>query len=430
MNLNTEEQAILKGEQGEILRKVLKSVVQYGDAFEAENLVPIDSDAHLVASIGTAILNPYLEMVDELVAAGIKTKDPFTVDPRPVDYENVKCSLLQRLVFVLMYRRQASYEEKLTQLGLENANAFTCTSYLPEVGNIPTKGDILAWSESSAVVFVNSVLGARTNRNSAGVDVLCNIVGKVPFFGLLTDEGRRATWLVEVKTSTLPNPQLLGSAIGIRVMEDVPYITGLEKYLGTGLSEATRDYLKDMGAAAATNGAVGLYHVEDITPEAVEQRRDLLVKEYEIYIIDDAELARVMQNYPVLWKKKDQKPKQCFIGCPHLSLRQVTLWVHQIIDAVQKSGNKRVAVDTILCAAPDVVNQFKIEYKKEYEQMKSSGVSLSSVCPLAYMNNPLSAKIPVVTNSNKLRGYTTARFFPDEDISKIIVTGTLPGGMV
>lgn len=97
----------------------------------------------------------------------------------------------------------------------------------------------------------------------------------------MTDEGRRAKWLVEVKTTKVPNAQVLGSAIGMKVVEDVPYITGLDRFLGAGLSPDTCDYLKDMGAASASNGAVGLYHVENITPEAVEEGRNLLVEGYQ-----------------------------------------------------------------------------------------------------------------------------------------------------
>lgn len=161
---------------------------------------------------------------------------------------------------------------------MKDSNAFTCACYLDEVGNIPKKGDILAWSESSAVVYANSVLGARTNRNSGVIDLLCGVVGRAPEFGFLTDEGRMADWIVEVRTSKTPEAQVLGSAIGMKVMEDVPYITGLDKHLGTRLTQDAKDYLKDMGAALASNGAVGLYHVDKLTPEARERKKALLKK--------------------------------------------------------------------------------------------------------------------------------------------------------
>ncbi|MBU7013830.1 MAG: DUF521 domain-containing protein [Theionarchaea archaeon] len=429
MELTQDEQDVLNGLHGETMRKVMKSVIAYGETFGARKLVKIDANPHLVLSASSGILGPYFEMVDELIAAGIKTTRPFTTDPRPMDFKNVKCSLLQKIIFRYMYAGQGDYEKKLIQLGLMNDRAFTCTSYLPEVGNTPQEGDISAWSESSAVVYVNSVLGARTHRNSAGIDLLCNIVGKVPFFGLVTDEGRRATWLVDVKTSNLPNPQLLGSAIGLRVAESTPFIIGLDRFLGRGLSETARDYLKDMGAAAATNGAVGLFHVENVTPEALKLQRNLLIKDHQTYVVDDAELERVMHSYPMQWKHADARPQLCFIGCPHLSLQQVRWWVHQIQNAVHEVRNSKVTVDTVLCAAPDVVELFKKQYSTEHEQMKTVGANLSSVCPLAQMNNPLSSRIAVITNSSKLRGYSSARFFIDEDILKIVTTGNVPGGV-
>jgi predicted aconitase len=277
MELSTEERDILDGKQGSTLQKALKSVVLYGETFGAKKLIPVDGPVHLVTSFGIPILKPVFAMMDELISTDLKTKDSFTVDPRPLDYENVKCSILEKVAFKVMYGKQKEYEEQLKKVGLKDKNAFSCTCYLPEVGNTPKKGDMLAWAESSAVVYANSVIGARTNRNSGVIELLCGIVGKAPEFGLLTDDGRKAKWLIEVKASKLPEAQVLGSAIGMKVVEDVPYILGLDRFLGSGLSDKTKDYLKDMGAASASNGAVGLYHVENVTPEAAEQKREQII---------------------------------------------------------------------------------------------------------------------------------------------------------
>ena len=103
----------------------------------------------------------------------------------------------------------------------------TCACYLPQVGNVPKRGDILSWAESSAVVYANSVLGARCNRNSGIIELMGSIAGFVPEFGLLTDDGRKADYVVEVKTSKKPEAQLLGSAVGMKVLEKVPYILSL-----------------------------------------------------------------------------------------------------------------------------------------------------------------------------------------------------------
>lgn len=419
MYLTEEEKGLLRGEKGEALRKAMESVVLYGDTFGAERLIPVNGPVHLVTSFGIPILEPVFDMMEELIEAGLRTEYSFTVDPRPLDYKNVKCSLLQKIVFRIMYGKQENYEKQLEKVGLKSEKAFTCTCYLPEVGNIPAKGDVLAWAESSAVVYANSVIGARTNRNSGVIELLSGIIGKTPEFGLLTEEGRKAKWLVEVKTAKLPNPQVLGSAIGMKVMEDVPYIVGLDQFLGKGIKEDTKNYLKDMGAASASNGAVGLYHVENITPEAVAQGRALLTEGYQTYVLDEDELERVMNSYPIMWKEPNAKPQVCFIGCPHLSLSQIYHWVEAIDRALEKSGKTKVKVRTILSAAPEVIEKFKQDMLY-YRKLISSGVSITSICPLMYMNNPLCAKQAVITNSNKLRTYTTARFYTDEKILEII----------
>jgi len=419
MNLTDEEKEILEGKKGETLRKAMESVVLYGEAFGAKRLVPVSGAVHLVTSFGIPILEPVFDMMDELIEEGLRTEKPFTVDPRPIDYENVKCNLIQKIVFKIMYGKQEEYEEQLRKVGLKNDKAFTCTCYLPEVGNIPNRGDILSWAESSAVVYANSVLGARSNRNSGVIELLSGIIGKTPEFGLLTDEGRKATWLIELKTTKLPNPQILGSAIGLKVMEDVPYIVGLDKFLGNGINDSTTDYLKDMGAASASNGAVGLYHVENITPEAVDSGKGLMAKEYKTYVIDDDEIKRVLESYPVMWKNKDAKPKICFIGCPHLSLSQVYQWTERIHNSLKEKGSSKVSIRTILSASPDVISKFK-EDVENYEKLMSTGVKITAICPLMYMNNPICSKQPVITNSNKLRTYTTARFYVDEEILDII----------
>ena len=356
-----------------------------------------------------------------LLDAGVCSEQKFSVDPRPID-KNVPANILQNLVFnKFMYTKQSFYEEQLKTLGLMDDKAFTCTCYMDEVGNKPKKDDVLSWAESSAVVYANSVLGARCNRNSGILDIMGSIVGYVPYFGLLTDEGRRASWVVRVETTKKPEAQLLGSAIGMKVMEDVPYVIGLDRYLGNELDDATCAYLKDFGAATASNGAVGLYHIDNLTPEAKEHGRDLILEGAREYVIDDAELERVKASYPVMWKNPDQKPKLCFVGCPHLSLEQLKTWTDNIEAALKENGREKIAIPTVLTAAPGVLEVFNTT---EYAQrLKSTGVITSYICPLMYMNNPLCKKMPVITSSNKLRTYTSARYYTDAEILSAITGG-------
>lgn len=303
MKLTEEQSAILGGSRGETMAKVMETLVRYGELFGADEMVPVTSKYnHLVTSFGLKALAPVYALMDQLIETGAISQQKFSADPRPLD-KNVPSSLIQDLVFKkFMYSKQDFYEAQLEKLGLMDKDAFTCTCYMDEVGNTPKKGDVLSWSESSAVVYANSVLGARCNRNSGIIDLMGSVVGYVPSFGFLKDEGRRADWIIEIKTTKKPEAQLLGSAVGMKVMEDVPYIKGLDKWLGGKLDDAAKTYLKDFGAATASNGAVGLYHVENITPEAVELGESLIKEDAKVYVIDDAELKRVYDSYPVIWK--------------------------------------------------------------------------------------------------------------------------------
>lgn len=422
MKLTPEQQEILNGSRGETMAKVMQTLVRYGELFGADEMVPVTSQYnHLVTSFGLKALGPVYQLMEQLLDAGAVSAQKFSADPRPLD-PNVPSSFLQNFVFKhFMYTRQDYYEKQLKKLGLMEPDAFTCTCYMDEVGNTPALGDVLSWSESSAVVYANSVLGARCNRNSGIIDLMGSIVGFVPSFGLLKDEGRRASWIVEIRTTKKPEAQLLGSAVGMKVMEDVPYIRGLDHWLGGTLDEAAKTYLKDFGAATASNGAVGLYHVENLTPEAVKHGDSLIRKDAKVYVIDDAELKRVYDGYPVIWKKKDAKPKLCFMGCPHMSLEQLISWTERVESALAAAGNRQVVIPTVFTAAPAVLKKFR---ETPYAaRLEKTGVVTSYICPLMYMNNPLSTSMPVITSSNKLRTYTSARYYTDDEILEQITRG-------
>ena len=422
MYLTPEQQGILDGAKGETMAKVMKTLVMYGEAFGADKMVPVTSDYnHLVTSFGLKMMKPVFDLMQQLIDAGVTSGQKFSVDPRPLD-KNVPANFLQNLVFnKFMYSKQADYEKQLDQLGLMDENAFTCACYLDQVGNKPKKGEVLSWAESSAVVYANSVLGARCNRNSGIMDIMGSIAGFVPHFGLLTDEGRKATWVIRVETTKKPEAQLLGSAIGMKVMEDVPYIYGMDKWLGTELDDTACTYLKDFGAATASNGAVGLYHMDNLTPEAKEQGSALIAEGAKEFVVTDAVLEETRKNYPVMWKNPDAQPKLCFVGCPHMSLQQLKDWTVAVEQGLKAAGNKKVLIPTVFTTAPAVKKQFE---QTEYAaRLQKTGVILSYICPLMYMNNPLCKSMPVMTSSNKLRTYTTARYFTEADILEKITKG-------
>ncbi len=421
MILTPEQQALLDGAKGETMAKVVKTLVMYGEAFGAQRMVPVTGKyGHTVISFGLKAIKPVYELYDQLLAAGLVSGQQFTADPKPLD-PKVPSTLLEDLVFKkIMYTDQKPYEAQLRKLGITSDDDYTCTCYLDQVGNKPQPGDVLSWAESSAVVYANSVLGARCNRNSGIIELMGSIAGFVPEFGLLTDEGRKADWIVEVRCDKRPEAQLLGSAIGMKVMEGVPYVKGLDRFLGSDLDEKACAYLKDFGAAAASNGAVGLYHIENLTPEAKAQGEALIREDAQTYVIDDAELARVQREYPVVWKNPDAQPQLCFIGCPHLTMSQLIDWSDRIEAALRAKGLSELTVPTVFTASTPVLRE--LEKTIYASKLRSYGVILSYICPLMYMNNPLCKKKAVITCSNKLRTYTSARYYTEAESLDIITT--------
>ena len=421
MILTPEQQAILDGSKGETMAKVMKTMVKYGEIFGATKMVPVTSEyGHLVLSFGLVFLGPVFDLYQQLIDDGCLSGQKFTCDPRPYD-PAVPQSPIAKIAAKGIYFSQNRYEKEMKQLGLLNDDSFTCTCYMPELGNVPKKGDVLSWAESSAVVYANSVLGARCNRNSGILELFGSVCGFVPYFGFLTDEGRKATWVVKLETTKMPDAQILGSAIGMKVMEDVPYVYGLDKYLGNELNDAAKTYLKDFGAATASNGAVGLYHIDGLTPEAVEMGESLIADGAKEYIITDEELQRVKDNYPVIWKNPDATPELCFLGCPHMSLQQLKDWTEKLEKGLAEAGNKKVSIPTVFTTSTPVLKEFK--KCPEYKKLTDMGVIISYICPLMYMDNPLCSGKAVITSSNKLRTYTTSRYYSNNEILEMLTKG-------
>ena len=131
--------------------------------------------------------------------------------------------------------------------------------------------------------------------------------------------------------------------------------------------------------------------------------------------------SRCNINYPVIWKNQQAKPKLCFMGCPHMSLHQLTDWTERIEQGLAAAGNQKVVIPTVFTAAPAVIERFNAT--PYAERLRKTGVIVSYICPLMYMNNPLSERMPVITSSNKLRTYTSARYYTDDEILLQITKG-------
>jgi len=430
MKLTKEEQAILDGKDGEEKAKLMKILVLFGNTFGAEKLVDLGGAPHSNMFIGAPYMSSMIKMLDECAKAGLKSYATYTVNPRPYDVYNVQNNAKDMTMIYEGYSLQWDLDYVHVRLGAPDLNYRTCACYLEEVGNAPEPGTNVAWAESSAVNYGNSVLGVRTNRNGAGMDLLQAILGKAPTFGLMTDEGRMAKWLVEVKTSKEPDWGAIGTAIGRKCVEDVPYVTGLDKYFEGGKVTADNLHqLKAMGSATASAGAVGLYHVDGVTPDAKEKGKKLLVKGYETYVIDDKEQARIIGTFENLWPEKDGDPTAAFIGCPHNSYHEVIKWGKLVTEALDKAGKKETAIPVYMFTPNVVRNRAIKEHGELISKMKQAGMTATNMCGVSYAGmKGFSDRVRGVTNSAKTRNYSTIRYFPDEVLVKIIVTGKIPKG--
>ena len=430
MKLTKEEQAILDGKEGKEKAKLMKILVQFGNTFGADELVDLGGAPHSNMFIGAGYMASMIKMLDECAKAGLKSYAPYTVNPRPYDVYNVQNNVKDMELIYEGYPLQKDLDYVHVRLGAPDLNYRTCACYLDEVGNAPEPGTYVAWAESSAVNYGNSVLGIRTNRNGAGMDLIQAMLAKAPKFGLMTDEGRKARWLVEIKTSKEPDWGAIGTAIGRKCVEDVPYVTGLDKYFEGGkVTPDNLHLLKAMGSATASAGAVGLYHVEGVTPDAKEKGHDLLVKDYQTYVIDDKEQKRIIDSFPNLWPEKDGDPTAAFIGCPHNTYHEVIKWGTLVTEALDKAGKEEAAIPVYMFMPNPVRDRAIEEHGELISKMKRAGMHATNMCGVSYAGmKGFSERMRGVTNSAKTRNYSSIRYFPDEILVQTIVTGKIPKG--
>ncbi len=429
MKLTKEEQGILNGSKGEEMAKVLKIIVEHGNAFGAEKLVDLGGRPHSSLYFGTGYMKSMINLLKECADAGLKSYAPYTVNPRPYDVYNVQNNAEDMLFIYEGYALNREVDYIHVRLGAPDQNFRSCVCYVDEIGNAPKPGTYVAWAESSAVNYGNSVLGIRSNRNATGMELLCAMAGKAPYFGLMTDEGRMAKWVIEVKTSKEPNWAVVGTAIGRKVVEDVSYITGLDKYFPKGVNNENMHLLKQMGSASAASGAVALYHVEKVTPEAKEKGRKLLAKGHKTYVIDDAEQARVLATFKNLWIEKNGDANAAFLGCPHLTYDELVKWGRMVTTSLDLAGKGKAAMPVYLFVSNPVRNRLVEEEGELASRMKRAGMRATNMCMVTYASmKGFSEKVRGVTNSGKCRNYSSLRMFPDQTLVEIIVSGKIPKG--
>ena len=299
MYLNKDEEKILNGEQGDVMERMFRLLVRLGDIYGADKMIPVGSVQ--VAGVSyKSIGDPGMEFLEDMASKNAKVQVITFLNPAGMDLENWE---------------NIGFPKDFATNQLRIMNAFksmgivvtsTCTPYL--AGNLPRFREHIAWSESSAVSFSNSVIGARTNREGGPSALAAAICGRTPNYGLHLWEKRQPTIRINVNVTLDFNSDYgaLGYFIGKQVKNKIPYFTGIQN--------ANTDHLKALGAAMAASGAVALYHVEGLTPEAD------LVETKGLETIDVSQ-KDINETYEKLNTGKD--PDIVILGCPHASLREI-----------------------------------------------------------------------------------------------------------
>jgi predicted aconitase len=182
--------------------------------------------------------------------------------------------------------------------------------------------------------------------------------------------------------------------------------------------------LKAMGSATAAAGAVGLYHVEGVTPEPKEKGRDLLVEDFQTYVYDDAEQQAIIDTFENLWPEKDGDPTAAFIGCPHNTYQEVVKWGKMVTEALDKAGQEKTAIPVYMFMANVVRTRLLEEETELAGKMKRVGMFYTNMCAVSYSGmKGFSERVRGVTNSAKTRNYSSIRYFPDQKLVDIIVSG-------
>jgi len=352
MELTKEEEQMFVGERGEGIQKAMEIIVALGKIYNAEKLVQVKSVQ--VAGVSYKNLGDAgIEFLEEWAKKGGKVSVRTTLNPAGMDLENWK-----RLGFKEDFaKKQLRVIEAFKKMGI--SPVCSCTPYL--IGNEPKFGEHIAWSESSAVAFANSVLGARTNREGGPSALAAAIAGRTACYGFHLNENRKADFVFNVncEIKDFSDFGALGNIIGKTAKNKVPYIIGIKNY--------TQDDLKVLGASMAASGAVALFHVDNITPEA--KMKNMINDSTEKITIESLKEGYDSLNSDV------NEIDFVSIGCPHASIEELKkiaelvkdkvlkaeLWVtisKQISDKskeyvriIERSGGK-ILNDTCLVVAP------------------------------------------------------------------------------
>lgn len=389
MKLTKEEQKMLDGAYGASVQKSMQILTTLGDIYGAETMVPVKS-VHMPGSSIVVAGEAATSFVEQMGGGDTKFAAFTTLNTGAMDLDRPEELGFSSETVSRQHRLTGAYER------MGGIPCHTCTPYL--IGHCPKYGEHVAWGESSAIAFANSVLGARTNREGGPTALAAAIAGRVPAYGYHLDENRHGQFLVHVcaELSDIADYGALGYWTGTRVGSGVPVFTGIPK-------DVTVDQLKSLGAALASSGAVALFHIVGVTPEAPTVEAALGGGEpKEAWEFTRAELE---EAYHRLSKQQGQPVSLVAMGCPHSSINEII----QIAQLVQ--GKKVKAAFWVLCAQP--VKQLAIR-SGHAQILEDAGVTLvCDTCPvLGAMAEPMQkiGMTAMATNSAKLAHYAPGQW--------------------
>jgi len=376
MQLTPEEQDMYDGKYGIAVEKSMEILVALGDIYGAEKMVDITS-AQIAGVSYKTIGNAGLEYLEELASTGVKVRVPSTLNPAGIDLVKWK-----ELNFPADFAdKQLKIIEAYNKMGI--STTCTCTPYL--VGNVPTLGSHIAWSESSAVAYANSVLGARTNREGGPGALAAAICGKTAEYGYHLDENRKANYIFELETQLKGTDYgALGYLVGKIVGDGVPYF----KLKNT----PSINELKSLGAALASSGAVALYHVENVTPEYKDALKGVDIGGIEKIVVDKDQITESHQKLSTTTRK----PDLICVGCPHASLDE--------IEAIaRKVAGRKLSTPLWICTSISVkAESDSMGYTKTVED--AGGKVVSDTCMVVSPIEDLGFKV-VGVDSAKAANY-------------------------
>ncbi|MCX8195231.1 MAG: aconitase X catalytic domain-containing protein [Candidatus Micrarchaeota archaeon] len=380
MELTRREQQMLNGELGEAVQQSMEILVALGKIYGAKSMIPISSSQVAGVSYKT-IGDAGLEYLKDIAKKGARVGVPTFLNPAGMDRRQWR----QLRIPAKFAKKQLEILRAYSKMGI--MASCTCTPYL--AGIRPKRGEHVAWSESSAVAFANSVLGARTNREGGPSALAAAICGVTPNYGLHLDENRVAGFVVRVEAElkTAADFGALGYAIGEMAKgRNVAF---------AGIKSASEDQLKSLGAAIAATGSTALFYVKGITPEYVEGEAA------EEVAFTQRELEETKEKMGV-----PEQPQLVAIGCPHASIEEIR-------EVAQLVKGKRLACDLWVCTArKNKERADRLGYTAAIEKAGGKIVADTCmvVCPIEDMGYRATA-----TNSGK-----SAKYLPSMCGQKVV----------